>query len=184
MYFGLAYYPTIENEDFHALRNRYEPYARVMKEHLAFVMPTPESIGRNVLEEHIHSVLRNWEPFTVQITGLFKSWDHWLMLGVKEGREQVMQLHDALYSGVMKPYLRVDLPFEPHVALGYFGKNEFDVFARVKHPPLDKPRYDAVLEMAKKMHFDFRSKVDRLTLIQFDNSFKHCENLRDFYLLE
>jgi 2'-5' RNA ligase len=155
-----------------------------MREHLGFIMPTPGSIGRETLEQHILSVLIDWDPFSVRITGLFKSWDHWLMLGVREGRDNVIRLHDELYSGLMKPHLREDLPFEPHIAIGYFGKKEFDVYARVKDPPLNKNRYETVLKMAEKMEFDFTRTVDRLTLVQFDDLFTHCENLRDFYLLD
>jgi 2'-5' RNA ligase len=155
-----------------------------MQEHLAFVMPTPDSVGREILEDHIQTILKDWEPFTVQIAGLFKSWDHWLMLGVKEGREKVIRLHDAFYSGLMRPYLREDLPFEPHVAIGYFGKDEFDVFARVKDPPLDKSRYEAVLQRTEKMQFEFFRTVDRLTLVGMDESFNRCENLKDFFLLD
>lgn len=183
MYFGLVYYPNIHNKDFQILRNIYEPYARVMNEHLAFLMPTPGSVGRKILEEHIQSVLKKWRPFRVQISGLYKSWDHWLMLGVKEGRDQVIRLHDALYTGPIKPYLREDLPFEPHVAIGYFGTNDYDVYARIKNPPLDENRYLEVLKMAEAMEFNFSRSVDQLTLVQFDELFTQCENLKVFKLL-
>lgn len=35
------------------------------------------------------------------------------------GFSAVVRLHDRLYTGLLAPYLRLDVPFIPHVTLGY-----------------------------------------------------------------
>jgi 2'-5' RNA ligase len=35
-----------------------------------------------------------------------------------EGREQITELHDRLYAGVLQTHLRADIPFAPHMTVG------------------------------------------------------------------
>lgn len=35
----------------------------------------------------------------------------------EEGRAEIIALHDDLYSGILKPYLRRDLPYRPHITI-------------------------------------------------------------------
>lgn len=101
MYYALVYYPHIEDKGFHLLREKYEPYYRLLPEHLAFIFPVPENIGLQKLVDHIHTILSHWKPFTVHFYGFHKSLDHWLFLVLKEGNNIVHKLHDELYTNVV-----------------------------------------------------------------------------------
>ncbi len=88
MYLALVYFPNYEHEGFHAFRFTYEPYAALLREHLTFVFPVPESIGREALEKHISEVLSLWNPFEVHFSQLEKTVDHWLFWTLDAGRYQ------------------------------------------------------------------------------------------------
>lgn len=124
MPFALVFYPHIEHEGFDNFRKKYDPYIELLPEHVTFVFPTPESIGRENLETHISNTLETWTSFKVHFCYLDKTWDHFLYLGAKEGYNQVVKLHDDLYKGILSPYLRNDLPFFPHNGLGLFSKEK------------------------------------------------------------
>jgi len=113
MYYSLNYYPKIKHIDFHRFRNKYEPFSSLIVEHVTFVFPTPSEIGLENLKKHISEVLKKWQTFDIHINGIDITWDNWMYLTVKEGNSKVVKLHDDLYTGILEPYLRKDLPFTP-----------------------------------------------------------------------
>ena len=36
----------------------------------------------------------------------------------EEGAREIEALHDRLYDGILRPHLRADIPFEPHITVG------------------------------------------------------------------
>ena len=43
--------------------------------------------------------------------------DYYIFLVPDEGFSSISLLHDALYSGFMRPHLRLDLPYIPHIGI-------------------------------------------------------------------
>lgn len=158
----------------------YEPYANLLPEHLAFLKPVPESIGIENLETHIKSILIKWKPFDVHFYGLEKSWDQWLFLVLREGNQLVIKLHDKLYGGILSPYLRKDLPYTPHVALGLFSKEKYDVDNPTASLSLDSKKYQKAKAGFKNLILDFWRTIDQLTLVKINSDFTKCRDIMDF----
>ena len=180
MYFALVYYPCIEDQGFHHFRMKYEPYASLMPVHVPFVFPTPEEVGRKKLEAHISKVLKDWKPFHVHFCKLEKTWDHWLYVGAEEGHDQVVQLHDHLYTGILAPYLRKDLPFHPHIGLGLFSKEKYDFNNPTTKLTLDEEKYLRAIEEFEALHFDLWCTIDCLTLVRLDDKFTECMAVQEY----
>jgi hypothetical protein len=104
---------------FHRTHN---PTADLIGPHLTLVYPVPASTGRDAFLGHVRGVVSGTPPFDIRLRGLEKSWDHFLFLLVTEGREEVVALHDALYTEILRPHLWTDRPYVPHVTLGLFAK--------------------------------------------------------------
>ena len=49
-----------------------------------------------------------------------------MSLGLEAGGEGIIALHGRLYSGSLERYLRKNLLFEPHIAIGFFGLGPYD----------------------------------------------------------
>lgn len=177
MYFALAYYPRIDHPGLHAFRMKYEPYASLMPEHIPFIFPIPEEIGRKKLENHIERILKHWHPIQAHFCKLDKTWDHWLYLGAKEGHDDIIQLHDRLYTDILEPYLRLDLPFVPHIVLGYFGEEAYDVNDPTAPLTFDEKNYHLAKQEFQALHFDVWFTIDRLTLVALNDQFTECYNL-------
>ena len=182
MYFALVYYPRIEHKGFHSFRQQYEPYSELLPEHVPFVYPVTDTIGKKKLEEHIEKVLDTWKPFDVHFCTLEKSWDHWLYLGAKEGHDFVVKLHDDLYEGLLSPFLRKDLPFYPHIGLGLFSKEAYDFSNPTAELTLDEERYTKAFKAFEELEFDLWCTVDKLTMVQVNTALTESTDLREFLI--
>lgn len=180
--FALVFYPQIQHEGFHSFRHKYEPYSQLLPEHMPFIYPVPETIGRKNLERHIKMVLSTWKPFDVHFCTLNKTWDHWLYLGVREGHGAVVELHDKLYEGILSPYLRKDLPFNPHIGLGLFSKEAYDFDNPTADLTLDKEKYNKAFKEFEELGFDLWCTVDRLTMVKINSELTECVDLNNFAL--
>jgi len=169
MYYSLVYYPNFDGkteEDIAAFRRKYDSFVDSWKLHMPFIFPVPCSeIEEAKLTEHVETVLRNWKPFPIQIGGFTKSWDHWLLLLLKEGNEEAIALHDELYTGILSPYLRRDIEYIPHIGIGLFvrknaGYNALDP----KKVDFDAKLYSQALKEAKSLKIGNLNTVDRLIL--------------------
>ena len=182
MYFALIYYPKIYNEAFHAFRKKYDPWHFVLPPHVPFIFPTPVKIGRTKLENHITKVLRKWEKFDVLFNTIEKTSDHWMFLGASAGKEKVIRLHDELYTDVLAPHLRTDLPFDPQIGLGVFSKQKYDVNNPAALLQFDSARFYKALDEFKRIGFEIICTIDRLVLVKLNADFNQCEDLRTFLL--
>ncbi len=158
-----------------ALRARYDPYA-VVPDHVTLVFPLPEDVGRDALGRHVRAVARGWTPFQLHLAGLERSWDHWLLLGVREGGEAIVRLHDELYAGVLAPYLRTDLPYAAHVGLGLCARGSYDALDP-RALPLDEERYAAARAEAEALRLEFWRVVDRLPVLELDDGIRRVREV-------
>ena len=177
---ALVYYPKVEHEGFQAFRNRYEPYASLLPEHLTFVFPVPDSIGIEALEEHISKVLSRWSLFRVHFSPLKKTVDHWLFWTLEEGKELAIRLHDELYTGILLPHLRQDLPYTPHLGLGLFSRENYNMNHPTAELTLDEERYLLARKEFEALDLDHWCTIDQLVLLRIDAEFTECSELGTF----
>ena len=180
MYFGLVHYPRILHKGFQTFRQRFDPFSDLLPEHITFIHPVPECVGQEKIEKHIEKILGNWKPFDVHFCTLEKTWDHWLYMGAKEGGKKVVQFHDELYEGILRPYLREDLPFYPHIGLGFFGLENYDFNNPTAELSLDENKFKKALQEFKDLGFDYWCTIDKLTLVKINSDFTECVDLRNF----
>lgn len=158
MAYAVVYFPGTDLNRINDFRREYDPGWKTIRPHITLVSPISE-LSENSLIGHLDSVIRSLKPFPITLSGLSKSFDHYLFLLVKQGNQQIIKLHDQLYSGLLVPYLPNDYPFIPHLTLGYFGTKE-------NH--LDKITFEKASSAIEQMHINIRCKFDNLALIEGD----------------
>lgn len=121
MYYFLAQFPKIEFTQINEIRSKYDTNYSYIDPHIAVVFPVDSSIGESKLIDHIQSVTKNIASFPISLSGLEKSWDHYLYLTVSKGAENIIALHDKLYSGILEKYWFKNVPYKPHITLGFFA---------------------------------------------------------------
>jgi len=169
MYYALVYNPEFDKrteENIETFRRKYDSFVDHWEPHIPFIFPVPCSeVEETKLIEHIETVLKKWEPFPIRIGGFEKSWDHWLLLLLKEGNEKVIALHDELYTGILSSYLRKDIEYIPHIGLALFVRK--DAGFNVMDPRIvdfDEKLYRQALEEAESLKIDSFGIIDRLFL--------------------
>ena len=128
MYYSLIHIPKIDRTAINEFRKKYDPYESLVDSHITLVFPVKDSsVPLDKLTKHFEDVLSGWQPFEVKIKGIEKSWDNWMFLLLQQGNEQVIKLHDDLYGGILAKELRKDIEFVPHIAVGLFVEEGYDL---------------------------------------------------------
>lgn len=175
-YYSVVYFPGLNDERIDLFRRDHDPYHNLIEEHLTLVFPVPDEIGFDAIMKHLREVLSHWAPFELRLFGLEKSWDHWLFLLVDEGNDRIKRLHDDLYGGMLGEFLRTDLEYVPHVALGLFAGRDYDPL-NPRSVEYDRVRFNEALARAQILDLDYRRKIDTLTLIEVDGSLSSMRKL-------
>lgn len=118
MYYAVVYYLESYSPKIDQFRRKHDPRVEVTRPHVTLLFPIGDSIDEKKLINHITKVLKDWKAFHISLAGVTKSWDNYIFLTVSSGKEQVIKLHDALYTGMLSKYLREDIEFIPHVTIG------------------------------------------------------------------
>ncbi len=181
MFYALVYYPELNDKVIDTLRKQYDPYSDLIQEHITLIFPVPDTIGEENLMNHVTEILKNKEPFRIHIVGFEKTWDNWLFLKVKEGKERLMNLYDSLYTGILQLYLRKDLPYIPHVGVGLFTKERYDPLQPEKLT-FDKDNYEKAVEQLKKQNPEYWRIMNQLSLIRINDDFSHLEEIKTYYI--
>jgi 2'-5' RNA ligase len=120
-------YPTMDARHLawiQAVRQDYpELKWSVVAPHFTLVFPL-QGVEPAALRSHIAQVVATWPAvrFVIRCSILIKDvsspYTH-LLLVPDEGFSALVKLHDRLYTGLLREHLRLEIPFVPHLTIGY-----------------------------------------------------------------
>ena len=87
------------------IREKYDPLAHCIAPHITLVFPFDSNLPADELILHFSEALSGMKRFRLQlkrITGDFR--DGYLFLDVKRGNDQIIELHDKLYDGILQRF--------------------------------------------------------------------------------
>ena len=121
----VAAFPEIAEEDFNRIqsyRKENDSLFHVVKPHFTIVFPANNITAEAFIDE-IRKLAEGQTVIDFEITNTlvhkddFRDHYHeFLVLG--KGNEEIIQLHDRLYAGLLLPYLRADIKYIPHISIG------------------------------------------------------------------
>ena len=122
--FTLAY-PGLSADDqtrLEAFRRDHDPNCSVVRAHFTMVFGC-NAVAEGAYLDHVRQVCRQGRP--IQFTCRFamlgaddEAERAYVFLVPDEGFSGIARLHAALYRGVLRERLRLDLPYIPHITLG------------------------------------------------------------------
>lgn len=127
MQIAVVAYPNYCNDDYELIEQirfkhspliQYEP----MKPHFTLVFPTSAEL--DTVKSHIKSIANQIIRFdfkircTIIMPARNAKGSH-LFLVPDEGFSRIIRLHDMLYTGVLASHLLRDIPYIPHITIGY-----------------------------------------------------------------
>jgi 2'-5' RNA ligase len=173
----------LPQEPIASFRRAYDPTVDLLAPHLTLVFPIPASVGFDPLRDHVADVSSRAPAFDIRLQGLEKSWDHFLFLTVSEGRGDVIALHDALYTGILRPHLWTEHPYLPHVGLGFFAdERDAGDLLDVRPRRLDRERFDRALREAEALDLNYVGRFDSLWVLGLDDGLTHVTPLEELPL--
>lgn len=184
MKYFLAYYPEDIDGGLISMRNKHNPVADITGAHVTLVFPfEADDIGE--INKHLEGILADWKKFKVSFTEFEKSWDNWLFLVPKNGteKEELIRLHDELYTGPLAKELRTDLPYSPHFGIGQFNKESSSSNSEASSgDKLDEEGYTNALNEAKELGIRMDVEIDRISLMSINDDFTEIDLVQDFDL--
>jgi 2'-5' RNA ligase len=115
---AIVIFPTAALDAIEALRSRYDSLATFIPAHITLVFPFESTIPSDGLRRHVESVAASAPPFPVVLGGFSGDGAEYLFLNVQTGNDEIVSLHDRLYSGMLAPYLSSQHTFAPHLTVG------------------------------------------------------------------
>ena len=148
----------------------YLEYPRIPP-HVTFVFPTDTHISTQEITAHTKARAATTRAFdfvcrcAMPVKDLTSPLTH-LFLTPDEGFSDVVRLHDALYTGPLTEQLRLDIPFIPHITLGYA---EDHVYCKT------------AADTANAERFEVRGSINELTIMSREGS-RDWETIAEFPL--
>lgn len=121
-----------------SVRDRLDPLARKIPAHITLVFPFESAMSEFELETHLRDLIVQSRRFSVIFRGITAHENEYLFLNIRRGNDEIMQLHDILYSGALAPHHVRRHTFVPHVTVGRVRPEEVPealaATARVNRP--------------------------------------------------
>lgn len=119
-----------------------------------------EGYSEAQLSDHIQSIAKQYQPirFVCNYALVYdddSSDNYYIFLVPDEGFSSISKLHDALYSDFMRPSLRLDIPFVPHIGIATHKDKDY--------------LYDLAQKWNKE-NLAIEGAIDHLTLCSYDGS--------------
>ncbi|WP_291637999.1 2'-5' RNA ligase family protein [Clostridium sp.] len=122
-------FPRFNNIDIvNNIRGKYDPLANYIAPHITIIFPFESDLKTHELKEHFNKSLIGMKNFRIMLKGITGDYrDGYLFLNVKKGNDNIIELHDKLYSGVLEKFLFRKVTYCPHLTVGrVFEEKEFD----------------------------------------------------------
>lgn len=100
------------------IRSEFDPLAASVKAHITLVPPFENDISSEQLHSHIENAIQDIQPFHIALQSITGQEDEFLFLNVKRGNDKLIELRDALYSGVLATHFLPQYTYIPHLTVG------------------------------------------------------------------
>ena len=156
----VAFFPELEESSWISkFRHEHDMKSALVAPHMTLVFPT--DVDANELRKKIEIAGAKVTKFAVQFRSCLlmpeksaNGFQGHIFLVPDEGFSQVVRLHTELYSGNLRPWLRLDIPFVPHITIG---------------SGLELEKAKALVDELNSQRFDVEFLVDRLTIVEIND---------------
>ena len=155
---AIVIFPNFSNLEFiDEIRAKYDPLYHYIAPHLTLVFPFQSELTTKELIDHMEKQLNEVGPFELTARGITGASDGYVFLDVKIGNDKMIELHDKLYKGILKPYHNRFIPYIPHITIAKIN---------------DENEYTRVVRDLSNFDVEFKTVVDKITIEIIDNSEK------------
>ena len=121
---GIVWFPIFDDGKIDTIHQQHEPLAAHIGAHVALVFPFPCSLSVMQLASHTRRTVAKWPHLPVVFRDVESLLDEFILLMARERFEAVIALHDELYTGVLKNFLRKEMSYNPHITIARADSRE------------------------------------------------------------
>ncbi|OQR56916.1 2'-5' RNA ligase family protein [Bacillus sp. CDB3] len=114
----LLFLNNMSTDEIESIREIHDPLFGLIPPHITIVFPFESNISNDELKSHISNLAKGIGTIEIKFASGVTSIGDYLFLEIEQGKEQIAELHDKLYTGPLLPLLRIDIPCIPHVTVG------------------------------------------------------------------
>lgn len=156
-------YPKLDQKDLDWIqeirKESDEMYYSVIDPHFSIVFPVFADISDEDFIKHIEEKSLGFKSFdfilrkAVVNDDAFNDFWH-VFLVPTEGSEEITKIHDAMYEDLLKPELRLDIPFIPHIGIANSQ---------------DKEKMEQLAKKLNSEGIEIKGRVDSLDICTYDD---------------
>ena len=156
-YYALSF-PKISTVDLvwiQTIRKSHDPQYALVAPHFTLVFGV--EIDKAELTTHVQAVVQSYNSFVFAMRCALVVKDSFspnynLFLVPDDGLSELVKLHDALYTAVLAPHLRLDVPYIPHITIAGSA---------------DAAKMKQLADELNAQSFCIEGKVEQVDLVQF-----------------
>jgi 2'-5' RNA ligase len=99
-------------------RRAHDPLHLKVAPHVALVFPFNANLSVAQVASHIKRTIAGWPHIPVTFHGTSSVANKFVLLMCELRSDALTELHNQLYRGVLKQFLRDDISYSPHITLG------------------------------------------------------------------
>jgi 2'-5' RNA ligase/GNAT superfamily N-acetyltransferase len=146
----IVFFPSIDDlQPIVPFRQRWDPLANYVAPHLTLVFPFTDPLAPADLRRHVSDAIGGIEPFAIRLSGLSGSEGEYVFVTLKQGNDQIVALHDRLYTGPLRRHLSRAYTYVPHITVGRIT---------------DRRQFDTALAEAAVLSVDIETRVRTITI--------------------
>lgn len=156
-------YPKLNHHDFDWIQSIRKDqdvlYYDVVKPHFTIVFPVFTETPEADFIRHIKEKVAGIKPFDFVLSksvlnkDAFNEYWHAFLVPDK-GNKEIINLHDKMYEGLLKPELRPDIPFIAHIGIA----ND-----------TDKTKMEKLVDELNRNGIDIHGRIESLDICQYDD---------------
>ncbi|PGZ97347.1 2'-5' RNA ligase [Bacillus pseudomycoides] len=100
------------------IRRKHDPLYDRIPPHITLVFPFMNEVSNENLKKHIETNISKMNPFHITLSPVVTNADEYLFLLIKDEKENIIELHNKLYTDFLQPFYRKEIPYVPHVTVG------------------------------------------------------------------
>jgi len=94
--------------------------ASLIPAHVSLVFPFGTALKRLQIETHVRRVVSRWPAIPVSFRAVRMEANEFVFLMASRGAEALTGLHDALYTRSLRPHLRPEFGYAPHITIARY----------------------------------------------------------------
>ncbi len=154
-------FPHFNNMDvINKIRDKYDPLAKHVKPHITLVFPFESDIDYSRLKKHLEATVSSVDPFVLKLSDItpVRSFGNYLFLNILHGRDEIVELHKKLYTGILEEFYPQWLngsDYNPHMTVGKID---------------DEEKFKSAVTEASKVKDTFETVVDKVSVEIIDEN--------------